>query len=451
MSEKIDINAADEATLTAISGIGPALAQRIVEYRETVHPFEEVIELAAVPGVSEKMVRGFADLVTVQVATRATAVPFEFDDPDDPPMLAAPEPMELLDAPEQPEALLAAELPEAELPEVEEISVDEADTEDSPATPELAETGEDTVDEVEDKPVAEEVIPLGAPADILEPEEPEAPVEPVDTLTTAVPLSESDAPQPDLPEVEEMPLAEPVPTMPEPDLRASSPPTQPPAEWDTKAQRRGCISTLLGATFGAILGAVLTLAVLAALNNGSLSYSASDSQIRQQLDTEIISRTSELNNLSTRVSLMATEEAAANQQLQTDFESANEATDEAFARNEEIISYLATRSGEFELRLRDVAGAADTFTGFLDGMRLLLDDLDESAATPTSPAPTSSAPASPTATPSAADTTSSPTPTPTPVTTTTPLPTPTAVQPTRTPQPTATPFTFPTSTPAPQP
>ena len=50
MSEKININGADIETLTAISGIGPALAQRIVEYRETVHPFEEVIELAAVPG-----------------------------------------------------------------------------------------------------------------------------------------------------------------------------------------------------------------------------------------------------------------------------------------------------------------------------------------------------------------------------------------------------------------
>ena len=75
MSEKIDINAADVETLTTISGIGPALAQRIVEFRETVHPYEEVIELAAVPGISEKMVRGFEELVTVQGVAGRTAVP----------------------------------------------------------------------------------------------------------------------------------------------------------------------------------------------------------------------------------------------------------------------------------------------------------------------------------------------------------------------------------------
>ena len=67
MSEKIDINVADAETLATISGIGPALAARIIEYRQTVHPFEEVIELTAVPGISEKMVRGFEALVTVQI------------------------------------------------------------------------------------------------------------------------------------------------------------------------------------------------------------------------------------------------------------------------------------------------------------------------------------------------------------------------------------------------
>ena len=44
--ELININEADVVTLTEISGIGEALAARIVEYRETVHPFEEIIELS---------------------------------------------------------------------------------------------------------------------------------------------------------------------------------------------------------------------------------------------------------------------------------------------------------------------------------------------------------------------------------------------------------------------
>ncbi len=398
MSEKIDINTADLATLTTISGIGPALAERIIEYRETVHPFEEVIELAAVPGISEKMVRDFEELVTVQPDLGGTAVPLDLDEPEDTLLLDAPEEVILLEAPDQPEALLAAELPEDDS-EAEDVLAAEP----TPAEP------------VDMEPVAEEA------ADAVEEDEEE----------TAVPPTDS-------PQIEDLPLAEPMEqTMPEPDLFAVAP-TQPSAEWEAKAQRRGCLNTLLGATFGAILGAVLTLAILAALNQGSLNFAANDSEIRQQLDTEIISRTNELNQLSTRVSLAATQEATANQSLQTDFATANEAINEELSNNEARMDNLATRSGDLEQRIEDVAGAADTFSGFLDGLRLLLDDLEGGTATPTS-------------TPAPAEETVSPTPTPTPFNTVSPTPSATTVPPTRTPQPTATPFTFPTNTPAPQP
>ena len=396
MSEKIDINTADLATLTTISGIGPALAERIIEYRETVHPFEEVIELAAVPGISEKMVRDFEELVTVKPDLGGTAVPLDLDEPEDTLLLDAPEEVILLEAPDQPEALLAAELPENG-PETEDVLADEP----APAEP------------VDMEPVAEEL------AEAVEADEEE----------TAVSRTEH-------PQIEDLPLAEPMdPMMTDPDIFAVAP-TQPSAEWEAKAQRRGCLNTLLGATFGAILGAVLTLAVLAALNQGNLNFAASDSEIRQQLDTEIISRTNELNQLATRVSLAATEEATANQSLQSDFATANEAINEALSNNEAHIDDLATRSGDLEQRIEDVAGAADTFSDFLDGLRLLLDDLGDGTVTPT-PAP--------------AGETASPTPTPTSARTNTPTPSATTVPPTRTPQPTATPFTFPTNTPAPQP
>lgn len=398
MSEKIDINTADVATLTTISGIGPALAERIIEYRETVHPFEEVIELAAVPGISEKMVRSFADLVMVEPVLSEAAVPPNFDEPEDIPLLDTPEEVILLGAPDPPAGLLAAELsvagPQDDAPEVEEVVVFET----SSAEPEQAEE--------EEEEIGEAVANAGETA-----------VSPAD-----------------LPEIEDLSFAEPIhPIMPEPDLFAAAP-MQPSAEWEAKAQRRGCLNVLVGATFGAILGAVLTLALLAALNQGRLSFTAGDAEIRQQLNTEIISRTNELNQLSTRVSLAATQEAAANQALESDFATANEAINETLADNEMIISDL-------DQRLQDVAGAADTFTDFLDGLRLLLDDLEGDTATPT-PAP--------------AEETASPTPTPTPLSTATPPPlattavSPTAA-PTRTPQPTATPFTFPTNTPAPQP
>ena len=408
MSEKIDVNTADAAALTTITGIGPALAERIIEYRETVHPFEEVIELAAVPGISEKMVRGFEDLVTVQPAPSA---------------LDEPEEVILLGAPDEPEALLPAELPD--------------DTREEPVVVDTTES--DQPGEMEAAPVAEEEDEL---------EEPIVETAVVDEAEADASVAEEDeAAETGSPEIEDLPLAEPMnPAMPDPDLYAVAP-TQPPADWEAKTQRRGCLNALVGATFGAILGAVLTLAILAALNQGSLSFAASDTELRQQLNTEIISRTNELNRLSTRVSLAATQEAAANQSLQTDFAATSEALNEQLANSEEVINELTTRSGELEQRLEEVAGAADTFTGFLDGLRLLLADLEEGTATVTpTPAPEEET-VSPTPTPTPA---SGETLTPAATTAVSPTETPTGA-PTRTPQPTATPFSFPTNTPAPQP
>lgn len=66
MSDKrININEADENSLVQLPGIAQALATRIVEYRENIHPFEDIEDLAAVPGISKRMVRNFADKITV--------------------------------------------------------------------------------------------------------------------------------------------------------------------------------------------------------------------------------------------------------------------------------------------------------------------------------------------------------------------------------------------------
>ncbi|MFZ1400893.1 MAG: helix-hairpin-helix domain-containing protein [Candidatus Promineifilaceae bacterium] len=376
MSEKIHINMADAETLASISGIGPVLAARIIEYRQTVHPFEEVIELTAVPGISEKMVRSFEALVTVQPAEANTAVSTRAVESEAPLLLDAPEAVPLLAA---------------------ETAATTATAEPEPAI------DIETMEETEE------------------------------TEETAVP--------PNQPEIEALPLSDPPrATRSEPDL---PPPlaTHFDDEWETKARQRGCLNSLLGGAIGAILGAVLTLAILAALNQGTLSFTANDTELRQQLNTEIVSRTDELNRLSTRISVAATQEAVSNQSLQAEFATANETLNEAVAGNEENISYLATRSGALALQIEEVAGAADTFTDFLDGLRGLLNELEGGTATPT---------------PTPIDETI--TPTPTPFSSRTPTAEPeatTAVSPTgvptRTPQPTATPFTFATNTPAPQP
>lgn len=61
----IDVNRASETELTALRGIGPALARRIVEYRERNGPFRSVEELVQVRGIGPAKLEGFRDRATV--------------------------------------------------------------------------------------------------------------------------------------------------------------------------------------------------------------------------------------------------------------------------------------------------------------------------------------------------------------------------------------------------
>lgn len=61
----IDVNRASEADLTALRGIGPTLARRIVAYREANGPFRSVEELVQVKGIGAAKLEGFRDQATV--------------------------------------------------------------------------------------------------------------------------------------------------------------------------------------------------------------------------------------------------------------------------------------------------------------------------------------------------------------------------------------------------
>jgi competence protein ComEA len=52
--------------LERLPGIGPALARRIVEFRERRRGFKRVEELLAVPGISEKKWKVIRDKVEVK-------------------------------------------------------------------------------------------------------------------------------------------------------------------------------------------------------------------------------------------------------------------------------------------------------------------------------------------------------------------------------------------------
>lgn len=53
-NDPLDLNTASEKRLQNLNGIGPALAERIVEYRETQRPFQRVGELQRVRGIGPR-------------------------------------------------------------------------------------------------------------------------------------------------------------------------------------------------------------------------------------------------------------------------------------------------------------------------------------------------------------------------------------------------------------
>ena len=149
MAERVDLNTADRDTLAQLPGIGNVLAERIIDFRENVHPFEEVIELTAVSGISERMVRKLEDRLTVApIATgQDVAAPLVIETP--------------------------LEEPLAEPTEEEEPAAEPAEGPAEPARADEPETGEEAPmarDEAEEATAEEEQIP--APADSVAPPAP---------------------------------------------------------------------------------------------------------------------------------------------------------------------------------------------------------------------------------------------------------------------------------------
>lgn len=61
-SATVDLNTADAAELTLLPGVGPRLAERIVENRSALGPFASVDELQRVPGIGPRTVEHAAEI-----------------------------------------------------------------------------------------------------------------------------------------------------------------------------------------------------------------------------------------------------------------------------------------------------------------------------------------------------------------------------------------------------
>lgn len=65
VSGKVNINTADAATLTSLSGIGEATAQKIIADREKNGPFKTTKDITRVSGIGDKKYEAIKDSITV--------------------------------------------------------------------------------------------------------------------------------------------------------------------------------------------------------------------------------------------------------------------------------------------------------------------------------------------------------------------------------------------------
>ncbi|MEW5952904.1 MAG: ComEA family DNA-binding protein [Bacillota bacterium] len=61
----VNINTADQAQLETLPGIGPSMAGRIIQYRETSGPYRSTEDIKNVSGIGEKRYEQLKDLISV--------------------------------------------------------------------------------------------------------------------------------------------------------------------------------------------------------------------------------------------------------------------------------------------------------------------------------------------------------------------------------------------------
>ena len=62
---RVNLNTATVAELDTLPRVGPAIAQRIIEWRDTNGRFSAVDDLLSVPGIGEKMLESLRPLVVL--------------------------------------------------------------------------------------------------------------------------------------------------------------------------------------------------------------------------------------------------------------------------------------------------------------------------------------------------------------------------------------------------
>lgn len=62
---KVNINTADAAVLDTLPGVGPAMAQKIIDYRKNNGPFHTLEDIKKIPGIGESKYLNLKDKITI--------------------------------------------------------------------------------------------------------------------------------------------------------------------------------------------------------------------------------------------------------------------------------------------------------------------------------------------------------------------------------------------------
>ena len=71
-ADKLDLNQASVEELDTLPGVGPAIARRIVAFREKNGAFKRIEDLMNVRGIGEKTFLRLRDLITVKAPSSAS-------------------------------------------------------------------------------------------------------------------------------------------------------------------------------------------------------------------------------------------------------------------------------------------------------------------------------------------------------------------------------------------